>query len=80
MYEGDISFLESHPLIQKITQFGSSVGIELDDINHSQDLLKLLLEHQVKINSFDANDIALNEIFVKLAGSAPKEEFNFDKL
>jgi ABC-2 type transport system ATP-binding protein len=80
MYEGDLSFLENHPMLQKITKFGNSVGIELSDINQTQDLLKLLLEHNVKINSFDANDIALNEIFVKLAGSAPKEEFNFDKL
>jgi ABC-2 type transport system ATP-binding protein len=80
MHEGDISFLDNHPMVRNVTKFGNSVGIELTDINQTQDLLKLLLEHNVKINSFDVNDIALNEIFVKLAGSAPKEEFNFDKL
>jgi ABC-2 type transport system ATP-binding protein len=80
MYEGDLSFLENHPIVHNVTKFGNSVGIELSDINQSQDLLKLLLEHKVKINSFDTNAIALNEIFIKLAGSAPKEEFSFDKL
>jgi len=80
MYEGDISFLENHPMVRSVSKFGNRVGIELNDINQSQILLKLLLEHNVKINSFDANDIALSEIFVNLAGSAPKEEFSFDKL
>jgi ABC-2 type transport system ATP-binding protein len=80
MCEGDISFLENHPMVHTVSKFGNSVGIELNDINQTQNLLKLLLDRNVKINSFDANDIALSEIFVKLAGSAPKEEFNFDKL
>ena len=79
-YEGNISFLENHPMVKNVTKFGNSVGIELNDIDQSQNLLKLLLEHKVKVNSFDANDIALNEIFINLAGSAPKEDFNFDKL
>ena len=67
-------------MVHNVSNFGNSIGIELNDINQTQNLLKLLLEHSVKVISFDSNDIALNEIFINLAGSAPKEEFNFDKL
>ncbi len=75
--EGDISFLENHPIINHISNFGNSVGISLNSSDQTQELLKLLLENNVKVISFDSNDISLNEIFIDLAGSAPKEEFSF---
>lgn len=77
IYEGDISFLENHPIVDHISDFGNSVGISLKSSDQTQDLLKLLVEHNVKVISFDSNDISLNELFIDLAGSAPKEEFSF---
>jgi len=79
-YEGDISFLDNHPIIDHVSDFGNSVGVSLNSSDQTQDLLKLLIENDVKVISFDSNDIALNEIFIDLAGSAPTEEFSFDKL
>lgn len=80
MHEGDISFLDNHPIVHHVSNFGNSVGISLNSIDKTQELLKSLLEHNVRVISFDANNISLNEIFIDLAGSAPKEEFSFDKL
>lgn len=77
IYEGDISFLENHPIVNHISDFGNSVGISLNSPDQAQELLKLLMENNVKIITFDSNDISLNEIFIDLAGSAPKEEFSF---
>lgn len=68
VYEGDISFLNSHPLVESVHDYGNATGIGLyraDDIQH---LLKLLIEHQVVIKKFDANEISLQEIFLMVAG------------
>jgi ABC-2 type transport system ATP-binding protein len=77
IYEGDISFLDNHPIVNNISDFGNSVGISLNSSDQTQELLKLLMENNVKVITFDSNDISLNEIFIGLAGSAPKEEFSF---
>ncbi len=66
--EGDISFLQNHPFVEKITDFGNSTGIKVTDENKIQEILKLLIEKNVKIKKFDANDISLHEIFIELAG------------
>jgi ABC-2 type transport system ATP-binding protein len=73
-YEGDISFLQHHPMVEKISDFGNSTGIRIKDTGNSQELLKLLIDKNVTVKRFDANDISLHEIFVELAGS--DEEVN----
>lgn len=75
-YEGDISFLRNHPIVKSISDFGNSTGIELKDASHTKELLKLLVENNITVNKFDANEISLHEIFVKLAGG---EENNHSK-
>ena len=70
-YEGDISFLNNHPIIEKISDFGNTTGIKVKETSQIQELLKLLVENNVTVKKFDANDITLHEIFVDLAG---KEE------
>lgn len=67
-YEGDISFLKNHSIVKSISDFGNSTGIELKDASHTKELLKLLVENNITVNKFDANEISLHEIFVKLAG------------
>lgn len=70
-HEGDISFLKSHPYVEKIVDYGNTTGIRVKEPSHTQELLKALVERNVIIKKFDANDISLQEIFIDLAG---KEE------
>jgi ABC-2 type transport system ATP-binding protein len=76
-HEGDISFLESHPFIEKVSDFGNSTGIRLKDGDQTQEFLRLLLDNNVKIKRFDAEDISLHEIFIELAGKGPEEDVSF---
>ncbi len=75
-FEGDISFLHNNPIVEKITDFGNSTGIRVKSPEQTQELLKLLVDHGVKINKFNANEISLHEIFLELAGGEKKEEKN----
>ncbi|MDF1611918.1 MAG: ATP-binding cassette domain-containing protein [Stygiobacter sp.] len=75
-YNGDVSFLNHHPIIDKVENFGNTTGIRLKEANQTQELLKLLLDNNVIVKKFDANDISLQEIFIELAG---KDEDNFKK-
>jgi ABC-2 type transport system ATP-binding protein len=70
-YNGDISFLNGNPLVDSITDYGNTTGIRVNDASHIQKLLKLLIDHNIEIKNFSANEISLQEIFVELAG---KEE------
>ena len=77
IHEGDISFLNGHPFVEKISDFGNSTGIRVKDEKNMQELLKLIIERGVIIKKFDANDISLQEIFVELAGK--EDDLNFNK-
>jgi ABC-2 type transport system ATP-binding protein len=68
-YDGDISFLSGHPIVEKIEDFGNTTGIRLKDAANTQQLLKLLVDRNVNVKKFDANDISLHEIFLELAGN-----------
>ncbi|MCK9282275.1 MAG: ATP-binding cassette domain-containing protein [Melioribacteraceae bacterium] len=67
-YEGDISFLKGHPIVDKIEDFGNSLGIRVALPSQTQELLKLLVDHNIIVKKFNANDITLHEIFIELAG------------
>jgi ABC-2 type transport system ATP-binding protein len=67
-YEGDISFLKNIPIVEKVENFGNTLGIRVKDPSHTQELLKILVENGIKIKKFDANEISLQEIFIELAG------------
>ncbi len=68
VYEGDISFLEENPIIEKLEDFGRFTGISVKSPQDVQTLLKLLVEKEIVIKRFDANDISLHEIFINLTG------------
>ncbi len=72
-YEGDISFLKSLPFIETVSDFGNTTQIKLKEASYSQDLLKALVEKNVTVKQFNANDISLHEIFVQLAGKVDGE-------
>ncbi|MDC1435804.1 ATP-binding cassette domain-containing protein [Gammaproteobacteria bacterium] len=69
VYEGDISFLESNPMVESVNDYGNATGIALYNDEDIQNVLQLLIERQVVIKKFDANEISLQEIFLKVAGS-----------
>ncbi len=68
-YEGDLSFLNGNPIIEKISDFGNTTGIRVKEADQIQKLLKLLIDNSINVKKFDANDISLHDIFVELAGS-----------
>ena len=67
-YEGDISFLKGNPIIESIEDFGNTTGLRVKEVNHIQELLKLLVKNNVIVKKFNADEISLHEIFVALAG------------
>ena len=75
-YKGDISFLKNNPIIENISDYGNSVGIRVKEEKNIQELLKLLIENNVEVKKFDANDISLEEIFINTVGSETAEEVN----
>jgi len=75
-YEGDISFLNNHSIIEKISDFGNTTGIKIKEAWQIQELLRLLIENNIKVNSFISNDISLQEIFIELAGKHTNEDIN----
>jgi ABC-2 type transport system ATP-binding protein len=75
-YDGNISFLQNNSIIESIQDFGNTTGITVKEESQTQDLLKLLLENNVTIRRFNANDISLHEIFVRLAGDHNAEVVN----
>ncbi|HKI77330.1 MAG TPA: ATP-binding cassette domain-containing protein [Ignavibacteriaceae bacterium] len=75
-YDGSISFLNGHPIIESIQDFGNTTGITVKEESQTQELLQLLLERDVKVRRFNANDISLHDVFVKLAGDKDMEVAN----
>ncbi len=75
-YKGDISFLKNNPMIENISDYGNSVGIRVTEEKNIQELLKLLIENNVEVKKFDANDISLEEIFISTVGNETAEEVN----
>ena len=67
-YEGDISFLRGNPIIENMEDFGNTTGIKVKKPEQMQELLRSLVEHNVIIKKFNADEISLHEIFVSLAG------------
>ena len=66
--EGDLSFLDKAPFVEKVENFGNRIGIKVKDASQTQELLKLLVLNNIKVNKFSANEISLHEIFITLAG------------
>ena len=66
--EGDLSFLENTAFVEKIENFGNTIGVKVKEAEQTQELLKLLIQKNIKINKFAANEISLHEIIVSLAG------------
>jgi ABC-2 type transport system ATP-binding protein len=68
-YQGDLSFLNSNPIIEKIVEYGNSSSIKVKEPRQVQQLLKTLVDNNVIITKFAADEISLQEIFIELAGN-----------
>ena len=68
-HSGDVSFLNKYDFIEKVEDFGNQTGIRVKEASQIQRVLKLLVENNVTVNKFNANEISLHEIFVELAGN-----------
>ncbi len=75
-YDGDISFLKNNPIIDSIEDFGNTTGIKVKEVSQIQDLLKLLVENNITVKKFSANEISLHEIFVQFAGAENRNSMN----
>lgn len=71
-YQGDISFLKDYDFIENISDFGNASGIRVTEASYIQQLLKLLVDNNIAVTRFNANEISLHEIFVELAESNGK--------
>ncbi|MFA8342820.1 MAG: ABC transporter ATP-binding protein [Rhodothermaceae bacterium] len=78
-YEGDISFLRNNPIVDKITDFGNTTGIRVKKPEHTQQLLKALVDNNIIVKKFDADEISLHEIFIELAGDELEIAMAVDK-
>lgn len=67
--EGDLTFLQNHDFVERVENFGTTTGVRVKETENIQDVLKLLVEKEIVVKKFDANDISLHEIFVDLAGT-----------
>ena len=76
VHNGDVSFLKNNLMVEKIEDFGNYSGIKIKEPAYAQEVLKLLVNNNVQIKKFDANDISLHEIFVELAGKEEDSENN----
>jgi ABC-2 type transport system ATP-binding protein len=70
-YEGDISFLNANSIVENLDDFGNSASIKVKESHQIQELLRLLVQKNVTIKKFNADEISLHEIFVTLAGKEP---------
>lgn len=67
-HDGDLSFLKQSSIVESMNDFGNYTGIKVKEPSQTQELLKNLIEKDIVINRFSANEISLHEIFVKIAG------------
>ena len=68
-HSGDVSFLSKYDFIKKVEDFGNQTGIRVKEASQIQQVLKLLVENNITVNKFNANEISLHEIFIELAGN-----------
>jgi len=78
-YQGDISFLRGNSIVDKITNFGNTTGIRVKKAEHTQQLLKELVNNNIIVKKFDADEISLHEIFIELAGDELESAMTVDK-
>ncbi len=77
-HTGDISFLKSYPIIEKFESFGNVTSIRVKEPPQIQEILKMLVQKNITIKKFDAEDISLHQIFVETAGRKSADKLRME--
>ncbi len=72
-HDKPVDFLADLPFVERFNTTGKVTEIKTTDENQVNALLKILVEKNVPIRKFSANDVSLHEIFVTLADDEKKE-------
>ena len=67
IYDGNIDFLTELEYVESVEDFGNHTGIKVKAENNIQTVLKELVDHNVLVKRFDANDISVHEIFLSVS-------------
>ena len=72
--EDDLGFVDGLPIVESVERFGNRTGVRVKTDADVHGLFKILAEKEINIIKFDADDISLHDIFVKLTGDPIKTE------
>jgi ABC-2 type transport system ATP-binding protein len=72
-YEGDASFIQGLPEIEKIDDYGKSMEIKLREQSDPQELLSTLVS-QIRITRFEVMEPTLNAIFIEKVGKRDEKD------
>ncbi len=67
-HDKSIDFIKDFPFVLDFSTTGHLSEIKVDNENRGDEILRILLEHNVGIKSISMNDVSLHEIFVSLVG------------
>jgi ABC-2 type transport system ATP-binding protein len=67
-YEGDASFIQGLPEIEKIDDYGKSMEIKLNEQSDPQQLLNTLVS-KIRVFKFEVMEPTLNAIFIDIVGN-----------
>ncbi len=68
-FEGEASFVDSLPFVERVTRYGNSISVKIADPLDAQKLLGELCARRVVVNSFNTNEISLQDLFINHAGA-----------
>jgi ABC-2 type transport system ATP-binding protein len=75
---GDITFVKSYPFIEKFESYGNVTSVRVKQPSQIQELLKLLVQKDILIKKFDAEDISLHQIFIETAGRKSADKLRME--
>ncbi len=67
-HERSIDFIGEIPFVEDFNSTGFQTEVKLTDETKVNDLLKILIDKEIPIKRFSANDVSLHEIFVTTVG------------
>lgn len=75
---GDISFIKNHSFVEKFESYGNVTSIRVRNPSQIQNLLKQLVEKNIIVKKFDAEDISLHQIFIEAAGKTSADKYRME--
>ncbi|MEL6822457.1 MAG: DUF4162 domain-containing protein, partial [Calditrichota bacterium] len=69
-------FLQRHPLVSSLEAFGNNIDLKVQHSDELQQILQDMLKSGLQVKRFDADDISLQEMFMRVAGDGLPETSN----